>query len=306
MKIANQTVERLTFTVPLSFKAHAIASDCARHKTHPHKAKKIYLQTLAIYAVNVYLSCMGFETEWEISDSRNPLMLKFMDVADLDIKNLGKLECRPILEDTEILQIPPDVWEDRIGYMAVELDSSLKQATILGFARKPAPEIPLTQLKSLEEFIQYMSHLRQATPVNLRHWLEGIVEAGWRGIEELLSPEQLDLALEYREAIEITRGRQINLGMQLADKSFALIVSLTSETETEVDIRVELHPMKGESKLPPGLQLIIIHESGEELFYAEARKADDLIQLEFSAEFGECFSVAITFGEARVTQDFQV
>ena len=302
----NLTEERLTFTVPLSFEAHAIAEHCCYYQPNAEKAKQVYLKTLAVYAVDFYLRCMGFETDWETSDSRNPLMLKFMDVADLDIKNLGKLECRPVLEGAEIIKFPPDVWEDRIGYVAVELNQSLKQAIVLGFMQAPAAEVHRSQLQTLEEFPAYLARIRRSAPVNLGQWFQGIIEAGWQTMEELLSLEQMDLALEYRAALEIARGRQINLGMQLAGTSVALIVALVSEADAEVDLRMQLYPMEGETYLPPELKLIVIDNSGEEVLSTESREVDNFIQLEFTAELGETFSVAVVLGDARVTQEFVV
>ena len=77
------------FTVPLSFEAHAIAQRYQRLQSHPKKAKQAYLNALAVHSVDFYLRCLGFETDLEQSDYRNPLIVKFMDVADLSIKQVA-------------------------------------------------------------------------------------------------------------------------------------------------------------------------------------------------------------------------
>lgn len=298
--------EPLTFTVPLSFSAHEIAQECRRQQPHPRKGKQVYLNTLAVYAVEYYLRCMEWESNWESSDSRNSLMLKFLDVADLDVKQLGKLECRPVLPNAEVMHIPADAWSDRVGYVAVRLSQSLREATVLGFVKTPAREVPLSQVRSLAEMLLYMSEIRQAEPVNLRQWFDGIIESGWQTLSELLSIEQMDFALGYRP-LEITRGREIDLGMQLEGKSVALVVSLLSGAdEMEVDMRVQVHPAKDEIYLPSGLKLTVIDESGEEVLETFSREADNFIQLQFSAEEGEQFAVAMALGEAKVTQDFHL
>ncbi|MGA9378292.1 MAG: DUF1822 family protein, partial [Phormidium sp.] len=76
--------------------------------------------------------------------------------------------------------------------------------------------------------------------------------------------------------------------------------------ETEVDILVQVHPMGKETCLPPGLKLIIIDESGAEVLDTESREADNFIQLQFSAESGESFSIVVSWGEASVRQNFVI
>ena len=206
----NRIAEPLTFQVLLSFEAHALAEQHRRQHTQPQKIKQVYLNTLARYAVDFYCRCMGLETELERSDSHHPFMQKFMDVADLNVKGLGKLECRPILPNTEVIEVPPEAWDNRIGYVAVQLNPSLKEAILLGFVPSVAHKngiIPLSELRSLADFPAYLSEFSQvpepASPqlVNLHNWLEGIVEAGWQTIDELFATREVSLALGFRGRI---------------------------------------------------------------------------------------------------------
>lgn len=301
----NEVMEKHLFTVPLSFEAHAIAKDSCQQQPDLQKAKQIYLNTLAIYAVEFYLRCLGFDTNWCQSDSRNPLMLKFMDIADLDIDGIGKLECRFVLPKAEVCHIPTDViWEERIGYVVVQLHESLKEATLLGFTPTAAPEVPLNQLQPLQNLIALLLQKKQSAPVNLREWFAGVIEAGWQEIEQLLSIEKVELAFMFRDAVTIARGQQIDLGMELAGKPLGLVVMLPPEPDSEVEIRVQLHPLGGENYLPPGVKLIVNDASGQPVIDTESREVDNFIQLHFSAELGEQFSVTIAIGESSNTQDF--
>ena len=199
----NRTAEALTFTVLLSFEAHSLAEQYRKQHTSPQTAKQVYLNTLAVYAVDYYCRCMGLETDWETSDSHNPLMQKLMNVADLKVKQLGTLECRPVLPDAEICEVPPEAWDDRIGYVAVQLDPSLKRAMLLGFVPTVAHEqgiIRLSELRSLAQFPAYLAQCRTRV-VNLGRWLEGTFEAGWQAIEELFSTREVSLALGFRGRI---------------------------------------------------------------------------------------------------------
>ncbi|MDF0554937.1 DUF1822 family protein [Kamptonema sp. UHCC 0994] len=298
--------EPLTFTVPLSFEAHALAQDYCQQQSNPQKAKQVYLNTLAVYATNYYLQCMGFETNWEASDSRIPLMVKLLDIADLDVNQLGKIECRPVLPDAKSCQIPPDVWQDRIGYVAVQLNQSLKEATLLGFTKTATAEISLNQLQTLDNFLSYLNQLHAQKVVNFSNWFQGTFEEGWRTIGELLNLKQPELAVRFRNAVSIVRGQQIDLGMQLSDRKLALVITLPPEAKSEIDIIVQVHPMESQTYLPEGVKLIILDESGDAVLEAKSREADNFIQLAFSAETGESFSVQVALEAANITQQFVV
>lgn len=300
----SKMIEPITFTVPLSFEAHDIAQQCAQ-KSLPTKFKQVYLNTLAVYAVDSYLRCMGFETNLAHSESRDSLMLKFVDVADLDVVGVGKIECRPVLPDSQTCNIPSDAWENRIGYVAVQLNQSLKEATLLGFTKTSAiREVPLSQLQSLEYFLAYMNRIQQLKPVNLMNWFEDVFDAGWQVIDELLNPEQLEWHFRNTNALPIERGYKIDLGMQLAQQSVTLAVMLAPEPDSEVDIQVQVYPMGNQTCLPEGLKLIVMDESEEVVLEATSRDDDNFIQLKFSSELRELFGVTVALGEASVTKHF--
>lgn len=141
---------------------------------------------------------------------------------------------------------------------------------------------------------------------NLRQWLEGAVEAGWQLVEELITSRQAQMRYRFRGPLTIERGRAIDLGIELGGQSVALVANVSPETETEIEIRLQVYPMNEETYLPPGLKLIIIDESGEEVLNVESRELDNAIQLTFSAEFGERFTAVVALGDVRVSQEFCV
>ncbi|MEG4343118.1 DUF1822 family protein [Microcoleus sp. A003_D6] len=300
-------IEPITFTVPLSFEAHDIAQQCAE-KSSPTKFKQVYLNTLAVYAVDSYLHCMGFETNLEKSESRDSLMLKFVDVADLDVVGVGKIECRPVLPDADACQIPYDAWGDRIGYVAVQLDQSLKQATLLGFTRTVAQEVPLADMNSLEDLLVYMNRIQQLKPVNLMNWFDEVFDAGWQVIDELLNPKQIQFrSFRSDKALPIDRGQKIDLGMQLAEHSVALLVTIPPEPDSELDIVVELYPMGNQTYLPPGLKLMLTDElSAEVILQTESRDSDNFLRFEFTPDLRELFSITVALGEVNVKQSFRL
>jgi len=303
----SKMIEPITFTVPLSFEAHDIAQQCAE-KSSPTKFKQVYLNTLAVYAVDSYLRCMGFETNLEKSESRDSLMLKFVDVADLDVVGVGKIECRPVLPDSQTCHIPSDAWENRIGYVAVQLNQSLKAATLLGFTRTVAQEVPLTEMNSLDDFLAYMNQIQQLKLVNLMNWFDEVFDAGWQVIDELLNPKQLQFrSARSNKALPINRGQKIDLGMQLAEHSVALLVTLPPEPDSEMDILVEVYPMGNQTYLPPGLKLMLTDElSAEVILQTESRDADNFLQFKFTPDLRELFSITVALGEVNVKQSFRL
>ncbi|RAM49629.1 MAG: hypothetical protein C6Y22_21630 [Hapalosiphonaceae cyanobacterium JJU2] len=310
-----EIIESLTFTVSLSFEMHKVAQQYCQRQFSREKVQQVYHNTLAVQAVNFYLECIGWQTDWTESDSHDPVMQAFTDVADLEVKNYGKLECRPVFSDTEACHVPPDVWEDRIGYLVVHLNESLTKATILGFT--PTVEekqgiIPLCELRSLAEFPEYLSHFK---PVNLCQWFQGIFESGWLLVEEVLSKEQIELAFGnargqqpafISQQFDIMRARKIDLGMKLASHSVALIVSPRPADKEEVDILVQVHPLPEKTYLPEGIKMIVQDEKGTDVLDTKSRKQDNYIQLKFTAESGEYFSIKVALENASVTESFLI
>lgn len=308
-----QELSDLTFNVPLGVEAHRLAQQFCR-KQSGCKAKQVYLNTLAVSAVNFYLQCMGIETNWKGSLSYSPVFVSLMDVADLEIPKIGKLECRPILPQSNILIIPPETWSDRIAYLVIRLDSSLEQATLLGFTNTvpESGELPVNQLHSLEHFLKHLHQIRlqQATTrVNLSQWFEHIFTESWQSVEALLATQH-NLAFSFRSALrfdeaDVKRAKLIDLGMQLANQSVALLVAIAPDIDDKVAILVQLHPTNA-NYLPPDIKLILLSD-GSTLQYVQSRNEDNYIQLKrFRVNPSECFDIQVAFGNVIVTESFTI
>ncbi|HEY9638692.1 MAG TPA: DUF1822 family protein [Coleofasciculaceae cyanobacterium] len=319
----NNSTAPLTFTAPISPLARQRAEQLFKQQATPEKGEQVRLNILAVCFVNSYLQGMGFETDLEASDSWNPIQQIFLDVADLNVKNLGKLECRPVLEETQVIYIPPEVESNRIGYLAVQINQSFREATLLGFVKKVSSEqFPISQLESLErfhEYLEYLSHIKQAelaspsfapskTWVKLEQWFETIFESGWQEIEALLGTQRANLALTIRSPakVSVERGKLINLGMQYQSQKVILVVALTPENDKEIDITVEVHPKRGQTYLPPNLHVMVLDNLGESVMEATARSKNSHIQLQFSGEPRERFSVKVTLDDVSVIENFVI
>ncbi|MBE9128034.1 MULTISPECIES: DUF1822 family protein [unclassified Coleofasciculus] len=314
----NSLKNDLTFTVPLTPDAHKIAQKFHQQQSNSQKAKQIYLNTLAVYAVNFYLGCLGIETELDASDSWHPVMQTLADTADLCLKNGGKLECRPVLPDAQVCCVPPEVCSDRIGYVAVQLNHSLTEATLVGFLPEVVTtQLPLNQFQSLETLLEHLNPSTQSESVNLRQWLQNVFDAGWQTMESLFEPPQTQLAYNFRTihssttspstdpTTAVKRGKRLDMGRRYDDNHVALCVGLKPTDSSELDISVEVYPTDAQAYLPRALQLIVLDEQGAAVMQAEARSTKH-IQLEFSGEPGERFGVRVALGDVSITEAFLI
>lgn len=314
--------ESLTVTVPISPEAYRQAEQFSLHHRNPDKAQQVYLNTLAVWAVKFYLLCMGTETNWEASLSWNPVIQILMNVADLEVQGLGKIECRPVLPTDHFVHIPREVCLDRIGYVAVQINESQKQATLLGFSRTVPEngELPIRELCSLEEMLLQLSQPANEVkqPTHLQQWLDNIFEIGWETVESFLSPqqqakfafrsrttEQTTANHQENQILSVERGKLLDLGQHSKSESIVLLVELLPTSNEEIDIWVKVYPVGSQKYLPEELQLLVLDEGGIPVIQAIARSTENL-QVNFSSKPAESFSVQLILNLACFTESFLV
>lgn len=298
--------------VPLPSNAHRWAEEFAAEQATPQKGKQVYLNTLAVYAVHSYLKWLNVSTALNQGDSWHRGIRAIFDVADLVLPGVGKLECRPVLPNEVTIILPPTVAEKPIGYVAVQFSQELDYVELLGFA--PAKEITespqilqISQLQSLDalvEIIHRRSPLALAQPsllVNLRQWVTGIFEQDWQPPELVFASNLRSSTITRSSTNSISRAKIIDLVRQVL-----LLVQLTPTNSAVFDILLRVYPGDNSIHLPPNLQLIVLDEAGNTSMEAQARNADDWMQLEFSCQHEEKFSVKIVLGEISLIEEFVV
>lgn len=309
-----------TFTMPLTQSFHQVAEQFRQQQSNPQKAKQIYLNTLAVQAVKSYLEWFGVETDLDASDSWNPVLQSLTDVADLVIPHQGRLECRPVLPGTQSCYIPPEVWNDRLGYVAVQFDSELTEATLLGVV--PAvrtSEVPLNELRSLDEIFDYLAPASQSESTistqvasslaNLSRWLEDIVDAGWQSLEDLFGAQQPAFSMrgvDVEETIaEVNRGKPLSIDSYEAGVEIVLVVGILPQVDGEKGILVRVVPAFGDEYLPADLTVLILDDAGSVVMQAQSRQTE-MIQLRFTGLLGERFDVQIVLGNDCITESFVI
>ncbi|MEG4801710.1 DUF1822 family protein [Microcoleus sp. ARI1-B5] len=294
--------------------------------TTPEKKEQVYFNTLAVCAVKDYMEMMDIPTDLNASDSWNPVMRLCTDAADLKLTQLGSLECRP-LKSGKFCDIPLEIPDDRIGLVAVEIDIKRQQATLLGFMKTAITgELALEKLQSIEKLLVHLDGLeRSKKPVQLRQWLHNIFEARWQSVAEVLVPPEPSLAFRYGSAV--VRAKTIHLTPDISEpapttlhyfrgqpnldrgvtepaESVALLVAIAPTTDTDINIKVQVHPIAGADSLPLNLTLKVIDGEGSTVMEACAGKGNGSMTLEFAADRGECFSVVVKLKELYITENF--
>ncbi len=233
----------------------------------------------------------------------------------LSADNLGKLSQIlevPILHTKAALDPLPKL-------SAAEIQTLLRQ---LGPAdiELPRLQIPFEWWGALLQDENYREELyrrRLSSPkvTNLSGWFQGLIEAGWQTIEEILEtfrqmPELY--AYGFRSWVPATdpeivrRGKIIDLGIPTAGTQVVLVITLMPEANETTNLRLGVYPPQGQMHLPSNLQLQVLDELEETFMSAMARNDDRAIQLEFMGDRSDSFSVKVALGEASVTEKFAI
>ncbi|MGB3511746.1 MAG: DUF1822 family protein [Microcoleaceae cyanobacterium] len=300
--------------VPLSQEAHGYAEQFAAEQLTLEKGKQVYLNTLAVVAVQTYLKWLDIQTAIQKSDCWQRSLRAIFNVADLVLPNIGKLECRPILPGEKELFLPPEVTDNRVGYMAVQFEEDLNQVQLLGFisARnidESQESIPLTQIQSLDSLIDEIDWCKKWR--NVRQWFEGFLQTEWQSLELLPIRNMTVLRTSSSQAkknedLSINCGKVINWGSGGTEQVTVLAVKLTAKSPEEIEVGLRLYPVDEIAHLPAGLRVEILDESGNSCMEAEARDTDEWIQLEFNCQPQEKFTVEMSLDKQIIRENFVV
>lgn len=304
--------------------AHRYARIFAAEQASPAKGKRVYLNTLSVYAVRTYLDWLSIPTDLSGSDCWHPGLRALFDVADLVLPGVGKLECRPVLPKATEMVIMPTAEGDRVGYVAVRLSENLKRAELLGFVSAAVVNgetdaVSLEQLQPLENLILAMYPSSEV--VNLRSWLEQIFTPEWlppmrvvsvafRGLDmpttrhdPLSSSRELDLT-----EVPLSRVKLLNFNKsdpEESNQTIALMLKLMNTPEGETNIQVQFLPTGESTLLPQGLQVLLLDATGTVCAEALSQEDNDRIQITFGVATDEEFSLQTTLAGDSIIQRFK-
>ena len=308
--------KKLVFTSPIDGKMIKIAEKLSQQQRNQQKTREVYLNTLAVLAVDFYCQCMEIETELEKSSSLDSVIPSLMNTASLFVKDKGLLECRPVLPRDEFCYIPPEVLSERIGYMVVEIDEADRQARILGFVESVQTEkLPLTRLKPLQDFLVYLRS-PVVTPVGedivggavarvggslvkLSEWFEGLFDKGWEiSVARDISPVNVTEK-------EVGAAKIIRL-MHLSEPVL-LIIRQTRLSQDQLEIILRLYPASESIFLLDGVKMTLLDDEDNPIPKLEKQaKASNWLQLRFRGNVGDKFNLRISMAEDSITEKFVI
>ena len=136
----------------------------------------------------------------------------------------------------------------------MEICEETREAILRGFTPNTVTsgDLSLHNLYSLEYFPAYLHKIGPL--VNLSQWFKNIFEVGWETIETVPT-------LAFRSNLKPSHLKRCKL-LQLGNMGelVELIVTITPESNSNINIFVELKPGSNQLYLPVNLQLILIDE----------------------------------------------
>jgi hypothetical protein len=336
--------QSLCVAIPLTQAMRDMARRSASRHSSPEKQGQVYRNLLTVQAVETYLARLGVDTDCQESYSYDLAAQLALDVADVMLPGIGRLECRPVQPQTLYCAVPMETWNDRLGYIAVELDA--QEARLLGFLPEvKMSSVPLNSFRPLTELFDalvgrehslgaWLTGQAMAQWLDLRQWrTQGKALAaflnGSPGIAPIdrtlqdtaLQINQLDGAMNNAQDDEAMwtaadrlwqiaphhprAGVRRVLDLGLALEGVALALMVGVLPRRDGQVAVLLRVAPiKQVYLPQGLVLAGLYPCGTPFATVEARAADNLIQLKFQAEAGERFSVRLSLGETAITERF--
>ena len=143
----------------------------------------------------------------------------------------------------------------------------------------------------------------------LSNWLQNIFDDTWQLIDTMVNREA-SLAFSTRSIEQnissSTRGKLIDLGIQIDNQKLALLISITEQAEG-INVLVQLHPTNGEQTLAPNITLTLLSKAKKNLQQVQSRASDNYIQLRpFRGEIGKKFSIEVKFNDATICENFEL
>ncbi len=150
--------------IPLPEAAHYWAQIFASKQLDVPSGKQVYFNTLSVFAVDDYLQELGISTDLQGSDSWYPGLTTRPDAADLELIDIGKIECRALFGADTSIQLPESLPSNEIGYIAVRLNDDLNTATLIGYSPIlndiKARSIDIQDLQSIADLPNYLGKIR--------------------------------------------------------------------------------------------------------------------------------------------------
>ena len=161
---------------------------------------------------------------------------------------------------------------------------------------------------------QNLNQRENIEQIPLKQWFIGVFTAGWQSIKDLVLTGQIAYQIDYsfrsstsERQLSVEGIKLIDVGMQLGDRSVALLMGITAEPNDKISIRVQLHPNGSERYLPNNIRLTLFNKFGKTLQEFKARSQDELLQLKrFTCKRGKQFKIGVSLDSFTIIEGFIV
>lgn len=167
----------------------------------------------------------------------------------------------------------------------------------------------LTEINGVR-IISVESVVEPSKVVRLSNWWDNLVESGWSALEQVLSPQQSELAtVRSNNVSNVSKGKLIDRTM--LDGGFAVVLALKPEklADGSFEIILRLYPTGELKHLPPGIELRMLYkdDDGNQVSTdTRAGSSDEWIELKFPGESGEEFGVEVVKEDISVIENFVI
>ncbi|MDJ0695921.1 DUF1822 family protein, partial [Mastigocoleus sp. MO_188.B34] len=146
----------------------------------------------------------------------------------------------------------------------------------LSFVAPSAIPLPIPQSVTATSGIKQVLNRANQSIVKLSNWLHGTFDIGWEATEAMLAPSfQTQPAFRFRDALSLVeRGKLLNLGIEQAGESIALVVGFQAVEAPKYQVSVKVYPTENHIYLPENLQLMVLDSTGKAVMQALARNTN--------------------------------
>lgn len=303
--------------MPLTEKNLQVAQRVASQSQVAAVQTKLYLNSLALQAATIYFQGLELPMSPKLADSDQAGWSLMTGSFDLHLTGLGSLECCAVLPGVTHAAISPESWENRIGYLIVEIDEHDRAAKILGFVKSANDrlEVPLSEIESLDSLLDYLEALEQNNSLasRLSQWLQAAELAamkGWQLIEESLAPRNPQLAVR---SLPITSNQlrfKRSLIISQDPAALDLVLALRPMSDRKVGVTISLRSQLPNQAFPEDLAVTMITDDNDQapinLTPNATSKTTNGDLIAFSGSPGDRFSVLITTGDYTYSESFEI
>ncbi len=332
LNINAQDLPKISLTLSMWKKA----KDFADRQVNYQKAKQVYFNTLAVLSANQYLQRTGIQTDLSNSNGYSIAMQTLLDSAELNLPEYGLIDCRPITESDQFLNIPSRTDESPILHLAVFICQDFSTAQFLGFTPQVSKErIALDELQSISDLTTFLeSHKSSVVSLQpnqnsdkpeLSGWLTASSKRGWSELTSQII-QQFNLNLlpnsqpspAFRNSATLTNTDQSNKFLEGGSKiklwelqqqdihhRIAIIINVLQTKEDEIDISIQLFPTDN-FYLPEGIIIKILDNDDTNIIQMQTTANNDKIEFLLSGQPGEVFSIQGIYEDQVQTENFVI